>query len=326
MRRREFLRLLGGVAFTRSIAARAQQSSIPVIGYLSSGSPESDAVRLTGLRRGLSEAGYVEGQNLTIEYRWAENQSDRLPALAADLAQQRVAVMIPPGVASTLAAKAATKTIPIVFAVATDPVQLDLVPSLNRPGGNLTGISAFGREVAAKGLEVLHELLPATASVGFLENPSNPIGDLQKKGIVAAAHAIGVQIQILHASTEAELDAVFASLAQTRTGALVVSTDYFFNGRPNQLVALAARYAVPTVYSMREFAVSGGLISYGVSNAEVYRLTGLHVARILKGEKPGDLPVIQTTKVELVINLKTAKTLGLTIPPTLLARADEVIE
>jgi putative ABC transport system substrate-binding protein len=326
MRRREFLALLGGVALTRSIAARAQQSSIPVIGYLSSGSPESDTLRLTGLRWGLSEAGYVEGQNVAIEYRWAENQSDRLPALADDLAQQRVAVIIAPGVASTLAAKAATKTIPIVFVISTDPVQLGLVPSLNRPGGNLTGISAFGREVAAKGLEVLHELLPATASVGFLENPSNPIGELQKSSIVAAARAIGVEIQILHASTEGELDAAFASLARTRTGALVVSTDYFFNGRPNQLVALAARYAVPTIYSIREFAMSGGLISYGVSNAEVYRLTGLHVARVLKGEKPGDQPVIQITKIELVINLKTAKALGLTIPPSLLARTDEIIE
>jgi putative ABC transport system substrate-binding protein len=326
VRRREFLTLLGGVALTRSIAARAQLSSIPVIGYLSSGSPESDAVRLTGLRRGLSEAGYVEGKNVAIEYRWVENQSDRLPALAADLVQNRVAVIIAPGVASTLAATAATKTIPIVFAVSTDPVQLGFVPSLNRPGGNLTGISAFGREIAAKGLEVLHELLPATALVGFLENPSNPIGELQKKSIVAAARAIGVEIQILHASTEDELDAAFASFARTRTGALVVSTDYFFNGRPNQLVALAARYAVPTIYSIREFAMSGGLISYGVGTAEVYRLTGLHAARVLKGEKPGDLPVIQITKIELVINLKTAKALGLTIPPSLLARADEIVE
>ena len=326
MKRREFISLLASVAFAKLQVARAQQTVIPVVGYLSQGSAESDDIRLTALRRGLAEAGHVEGRNVTIEYRWAANQFDRLPALAADLLQHRVAVIVTPGPASTFAAMAATSTVPIVFVTGVDPVQLGLVASLNRPGGNVTGYSVFRLETDAKRLEVLHELLPATASVGFLQDPRTPIAELDTRELLEAASAIGVEIQMLHAATEGEIDSAFASLAQARTQALLVTDDIFFNDRTTQLVALAARYAVPTVYSIREFPLAGGLMSYGISRAETYRLIGLQVARILEGQKPADLPVIQSTKIELVINLKTAKALGLTVPPSLLARADEVIE
>jgi putative ABC transport system substrate-binding protein len=327
MKRREFITLLGGMAFARPLAGRAQQSAIPVIGYLSPGSPDSDASRVSALRSGLKEAGYIEGQTVTIEYRWARNQLDRLPTLAADLVQLRVAAIVTPGPVSTLAGKAATSTIPIVFGVGGDPVQLGLVAGLSRPGGNLTGSSSWGPEVSAKGLEVLHELLPAAMSVGFLANPRNSaLAELQTRDVLTAGRTIGVEVQVLHASTEAEIDTVFAKLIQTRTGALLVSVDYFLNSRVTQLVALAARYAVPTLHTLREFPVGGGLISYGGSLADTYRLTGLQVARILKGEKPADIPVVQSTLLELVINLQTANALGLTIPPSLLARADEVIE
>ena len=326
MRRREFIALLAGVAFAGSQVARSQQTIIPVVGYLSQGSSESDDVRLAGLRRGLAEAGHVEGRNVTIEYRWAANQFDRLPALAADLLQHRVAVIVTPGLVSTFAAKAATSTVPIVFVTGIDPVRLGLVASLNRPGGNITGYSVLRLEIEAKRLEVLHELLPATASVGFLQDPRSPTAELDEREVRGAAGGIGVEIQMLHAVTEGEIDSAFASLAQTRTGALLVPDDIFFNDRITQLVALAARYAVPTIYSIREFPLAGGLMSYGISRAETYRLIGLQVARILEGQKPADLPVIQSTKIELVINLKTAKALGLIVPPSLLARADEVIE
>jgi putative tryptophan/tyrosine transport system substrate-binding protein len=326
VRRRDFITLLGGVALAWPLAARAQQAAIPVIGYLSQGSPEADAFRLTGFRRGLKEGGYVEGQNLTIEYRWASNQFDRLPALAADLVHHGVTVIVAPGARSTFAAKTATPTIPIVFGSGADPVQLGLVASLNRPGGNLTGVHVFGGEIASKGLELLHELLPAAASIGFLEDPTNPIAELRTRDILAAARAIGVELKRVHAGTESEIDAAFASLAQAHAGALLVPADLFFNNRLEQLVALAARYAIPTICGIREFPVAGGLMSYGIQISEIYRLTGIYAARILKGEKPADIPVIQLTKIELVVNLKTAKTLGLTILPSLLARADEVIE
>jgi putative ABC transport system substrate-binding protein len=326
MRRREFIALLSGVAGW-PWTTHAQQTAMPVIGFLSPGSPDSDSVRLAALRRGLNEAGYVEGRDVTIAYRSAGNQFDRLPALAADLVQHGVAVIVTAGPVSTLAAKAATPTVPIVFAVGSDPVQLGLVASLSRPGGNLTGASAWGREVSAKGLEVLHELLPATASVGFLANPrSGTISELQTIDVLAAGRSLGVEIQILHASTDDEVNAAFAKLTQARTGALVVSVDYFLNSPVTQLVALAARYAVPTLHTQREFPVAGGLMSYGNSIADTYRLSGLQVGHILKGEKPADLPVLQSTMLELVINLKTATALGITVPPTLLARADEVIE
>jgi len=324
--RREFITLLGGAAAAWPLAARAQQSAMPVIGYLNFGSPESDVSRLTGLRRGLSQSSYVEGRNLVIEYRWAGNQVDRLPALAADLAQLRVAVIVAPGLPSTLAAKAATTSIPIVFGVGADPVHFGLVASLNRPGGNLTGFNAFNAELGAKGLALLHELVPSTATIGFLENPNNPISELTTRDLLAAAPVAGLKVQILKASTDREIDAAFASLVQARTGALLVVGDAFLNNRIEQIVALAARHAIPTMYLFREFVVAGGLISYGSSLIETYRQVGLYTGRILKGEKPADLPVIQATKLELIINLKTAKALGLQIPDRLLALADEVIE
>ena len=326
MKRREFITLLGGGAVAWPLAARAQQPAMPVIGYLNNGSPESDASRLTGLRRGLNEIGYVEGRNFVIEYRWAGNQADRLPALAADLVQLRVTVIVAAGLLPALAAKAATTSIPIVFNVAADPVQLGLVASLNRPGGNLTGTNSLIGELGAKGLAVLHELMPSIATIGFLENPNNPVSGLMRRDVLAAAPVVGLKVQILKAGTDREIDAAFVSLVQAQTGALLVGNDPLFNSRIEQLVALAARYAIPTMYSWREFVVAGGLISYGLSLIENYRQTGLYTGRILKGEKPVDMPVMQTTKLELAINLKTAKALGLDVPPSLLSIADEVIE
>jgi putative ABC transport system substrate-binding protein len=325
MRRREFITVLGGAA-AWPLAARAQQPAMPVIGYLNNGSPESDASRLTGLRRGLNETGYVEGRNFLIEYRWAGNQPDRLPALAADLVQLRVAVIVAAGLLPALAAKAATTSIPIVFSAAADPVQLGLVASLNRPGGNLTGVNSFAGELGAKGLALLHDLVPSTETIGFLENPNNPIFDLTTRDVLAAAPVVGLKVQILKASTDREIDTAFVSLVQARTGALLVGNDPFFNSRIEQLVALAARHAIPAMYPLREFAAAGGLMSYGTSNRDIYQQVGIYTGRILKGSKPADLPVMQTTKFDLVINLKTAKALGLTVPSTLLAQATEVIE
>ena len=325
MRRRAFITLLGGAA-AWPLAADAQQP-MPVLGYLNSGSPESDTSRLTGLRQGLNETGYVEGRNLLIEYRWAGNQFNRLPALAVDLVQIRVAVIVSPGLPATLAAKTATTTIPIVFGVGVDPVQVGLVASLNRPGGNLTGFNQVNGELEAKALALLHELVPRTPTIGFLENPNNPIvHELTTRDVLAAAAAIGLQIQTLKAGTDREIDAAFESLVQARTGALLVGNDVFFNSRIEQITALAARYAIPVMYSSPEFVAVGGLMSYGASMRGSLRQIGLYAGRILKGEKPTDLPVMQPTKFELVINLKTAKTLGLTIPPSVLALADEVIE
>jgi len=324
--RRQFITLLGSAAVARPLAARAQQP-MPVLGYLNSGSPESDTSRLTGLRQGLNETGYVEGRNLLVEYRWAGNQFNRLPALAVDLVQIRVAVIVSPGLPATLAAKTATTTIPIVFGVGVDPVQVGLVKSLNRPGGNLTGFNQVNGELGAKALALLHDLVPKTPTIGFLENPNNPIiHELTTRDVLVAAAAIGLQIQPLKAGTDREIDAAFENLVQARTGALLVSNDVFFNSRIEQITALAARYAIPVMYSSAEFVGVGGLISYGASLRGALRQIGLYAGRILKGEKPTDLPVMQPTKFELVINLKTAKTLGLTIPPSVLAIADEVIE
>jgi putative ABC transport system substrate-binding protein len=325
MRRRQFITLLGGAAAAWPLAVRAQQP-MPVVGYLNLGSPESDASRLTGLRRGLNETGYVEGRNFVIEYRWAGNQADRLPALAAELVQLRVAVIVAAGLPPALAAKAATSSIPIAFGVGADPVQLGLVASLNRPGGNLTGFNAFATELGAKGLALLHELVPSTAAIGFLVNSNNPASEVTTRDVLAAAPVMGLKIEILKAGTDREIDAAFVSLVQARTGALLVGADLFFNSRIEQIVALAARHAIPTMYSYREFVVAGGLISYGVSLVEQYQQVGLYTGRILKGERPADLPVIQATKLALIINLKTAKALGLQIPDRLLALADEVIE
>ena len=326
MKRREFITLIGSAAAAWPLAARAQQAAMPVIGYLNSGSPESDAPRLTGLRRGLNESGYVEGRNVVIEYRWAGNQADRLPALAADLVQLRVAVIVASGPPSTFAAKAATTSIPIVFGVGADPVQLGLVAGLNRPGGNVTGFNAYSGETGGKGLALLHELVPSAATIGFLENPTNTISELTMRDVLAAAPVVGVKVQILKASTDREIDAAFVSLVQARTGALLVGGDVFFNSRIEHIVGLAARHAIPTMCQVPEFVVAGGLISYGTSLIEEYREVGLYTGRILKGEKPADLPIMQATKFGLSINLKTARMLGLTVPPTLLARADEVIE
>jgi len=325
MKRREFVTLLGGAA-AWPLAARAQQTAIPVIGYLNLGSPESDTSRLTGLRRGLNETGYVEGRNFVIEYHWAGNQPHRLPALAADLVHLRVAVIVAVGLVPTLAAKAATNNIPIVFSVGADPVQFGLVTSLNRPGGNLTGFNGYSGELGAKGLALLHELVPSTATIGFLENRDNPTFELTTRDVLAAAPVIGLKVQILKARTDREIDTAFVSLVQERIGALLVGNDPFFNNRIEQVIALAARHAIPTMYLSREFAAAGGLISYGVSLIEIYREVGLYTGRILKGEKPADLPVIQATKFALIINLNTAKALGLPIPDRLLAIADEVIE
>ena len=326
MRRRDFNTLLVGAA-AWPLAARAQQPALPVIGYLNFGSPEFDTPRLTGLRRGLSQTGYVEGRNLVIEYRWAGNQTDRLPALAADLVQLRVAAIVSPGLVGTLAAKAATTGIPILFVVSADPVQLGLVASLNRPGGNLTGFNNVTNELGAKGLALLHELVPGTETIGFLGNPNNPMTfELTTRDLLAAAPSVGLKVQILKASNDREIDAAFVSLVQARTGALLVATDLFFNNRIERLIELAAHYAIPTMYAFPEFVVAGGLISYGTNQTETYRQVGLYTGRILKGEKPADLPVQQTTKPELIINLKTAKALGLQIPDRLLALADEVVE
>ena len=324
--RRELLAALGGAAAACPLAARAQQPAMPVIGYLNNGSPESDALRLTGLRRGLSQTGYVEGRNLVIEYRWAGNQARRLPELAADLVQLQVTVILAAGLLPALAAKAATTSIPIVFGVGADPVQLGLVASLNRPGGNLTGFNTFAGELGAKALALLHELVPSTATIGFLENPNNPSFELQTRDVLAATPAIGLKVQVLKAGTDREIDAAFVSLVQARTGALLVGADAFFISRIERLIELAARHAIPTMHSIREFAVAGGLISYGTSLIENWRQIGLYTGRILKGEKPADLPVQQFTKLELIINLKTARALGLQIPDRLLALADEVIE
>jgi ABC-type uncharacterized transport system substrate-binding protein len=323
--RREFITLLGGAVAARPLAARAQQA-MPVIGVLSTRAPGADPHLLTALHRGLNEAGFVDGQNLRIEYRFAANQYDRLPTLAADLVDRRVALIVSMGTPAAPAAKAATATIPIVFGVGDDPVQLGLVESLASPGGNLTGVTTLSGELSSKRLEVLHELVPKATLVGVLVNPTNVNAEAVLKDLQAAARAIGLQIHLLRASTEREIEAAFTTLLELRAGGLMVGTDPFFNSRSEQLARLAFRHAVPTVFQFREFAVAGGLMSYGGSITEGYRLVGIYVGRILKGAKPADLPVQQITKVELLINLKTAKAFGLTVPPTLLARADEVIE
>src|SRR5260221_5149169 len=285
-RRREFITLLGGAAAAWPLAARAQQPAIPVIGYLNNGSPESDASRLTGLRRGLSQTGYVEGRNLVIEYRWAGNQADRLPALAADLVQLRVAVIVSPGRVATLAAKAATTSIPIVTGFANDPVQFGLVATLNRPGGNLTGFNAFAGELGAKALALLHELMPSIATIGFLENPNNPVSELRTRDVLAASLAIGVKVQILKACTDREIDAAFVSLVQALTEALLVGNDALFNSRIEQLVALAVRRAIPAMYTFREFVVAGGCLTYGSSGAKAKQQVGRYTGHVLKGGKP----------------------------------------
>jgi putative tryptophan/tyrosine transport system substrate-binding protein len=404
MRRREFLTLVGGAAVACPLAARAQQPAMPVIGFLHAASPEAyapmmtafrqglkeagyvegrnlaieyrwaeghydrlpelaaDLVRrrvaeivtggtpaalaakaasstipivinveayapmMTAFRQGLKEAGYVEGRNLAIEYRWAEGHYDRLPELAADLVRRRVAEIVTGGTPAALAAKAASSTIPIVINVGVDPVQLGLVASLNRPGGNVTGLAVLSVELGAKKLEVLHELLRTSAAVALLVNPNTPSTEPETKGVRDAARSLGLQLHVLDASTEGEIDAAFEKLIELRAGGLVVSVDAFLNSQRAQIVALAARHAVPAIYGVREFAAAGGLMSYGTDLTDGYRQVGIYAGKILKGAKPADLPVQRVVRVEFVINLKTAKTLGLTFPITLLGRADEVIE
>jgi putative tryptophan/tyrosine transport system substrate-binding protein len=325
MGRREFVALVGGVAAAWSVAARAQQPPMPVIGFLSSVSPAAFQTLSGAFQNGLNEGGYVEGRNVAIEYRWAEGQYDRLPALAADLVGRRVAVIVA-NTAAAPVAKAATSTIPIVFTTGEDPVKSGLVLSLNRPGGNLTGVVSLNAEIGPKRLELLKELLPTAISIGLLVNPANPISETLTRDAQVASRMLGLQLHVLAAGTERELDSAFAELLQLRADALVIGADAFLSGRSGQLAALAARHAVPTVSPYRPFTTAGGLMSYGGSNADASRLTGVYAARILKGEKPADLPVQQSTKVEFVINLRTAKALGLTVPLPLLGRADEVIE
>jgi putative ABC transport system substrate-binding protein len=325
MRRREFITLMGGAAATWPLAARSQQAAMPVIGYLGAGSSESDAVRLTAIRRGLSDTGFVEGRNVAIEYRWAQDQYDRLPALAAELVRRQPAVLVAAPTPVAVVAKAATRTVPTVFFTGGDPVALGLVTSLSRPGGNVTGVTILSVEVGQKLLELLHESVPAANVIALLVNPANPLAETQSKDAQAAASTLGLQLRVLHASTELELQTAFDTLVQLRA-ALVIGADPFFTGRTDQLAALALRHGVPSIYNLREFAMAGGLMSYGGNLAEAYRLVGVYTARILKGEKVSELSVQQSTKVEMIINLKTARALGLTIPLPLLARADEVIE
>jgi putative ABC transport system substrate-binding protein len=325
MKRREFIAVIGGAA-AWPLAARAQQP-MPVIGFLNVESPQGYARQLAAFLKGLGEIGYADGRNVAIEYRWAESRIDWLPALAADLVHRQVAVIAATTTPAALAAKAATATIPIVFESATDPVRFGLVASLSRPGGNVTGVTQTNAEVAPKLLELLHELLPTARIISLLINPTDPVlADTQTKNFLAAAQTLGVELHVFNASTDSDLDAVFARLVQLQSGALVISTDPFFTSRSEQLAAMAIRNAVAAAYKGREFAAAGGLLSYGADITDTYRLAGAYTGRILKGEKPADLPVQQATKVELIINLKTAKALGITFPLTLLGRADEVIE
>jgi putative ABC transport system substrate-binding protein len=326
MRRRDFIVALGSAA-AWPLVARAQQPVVPVIGFLSSASHGQDAGRLRAFLQGLSEAGYVEGRNVAIEYRWADEQTDRLPALAADLVDRKVAVIATAGATlGAVAAKGATTTIPIVFATGTDPVQRGLVASLNRPGGNVTGVTTLAVEVESKRLELLHELLPLATRFAVLINPTGSNAEILPRDLQSAARMLGVEIELVNASSEGDFDTAFATSVRRQVGGLLIATDALFISRSEQLATLALRYAMPTVFQYREFAQAGGLMSYGGSSTDTYRLVGNYTGRILKGEKPADLPVQRATRVELFINMKTAKTLGLTFPLTLLGRADEVIE
>jgi putative tryptophan/tyrosine transport system substrate-binding protein len=326
VKRREFITLLGGAGVAWPLAARAQQPATRVVGWLNAGSSEGYEDELVRLRQHLKQAGFVEGQNLVIEPRWANNQYDRLPGLAAELVQRRCDVIVAATTPSVRAAKAATTTIPIVFAMAGDPVKLGFVSSLNQPGGNITSVTLLVSELVPKRLEVLHEMVPSAAVIGFLANTNNPNTPSDIKNVQASADLLRQKLLVVHAGTDDEFDTAFSALVRGRAGALFVASDPFFNSRRDRLIALSARHAIPTIYSWREFPAAGGLMSYGNSIAYAMPQMAHYVARILRGEKVSALPVQQATKVELIINLKTAKGLGLTVPPALLARADEVIE
>jgi putative ABC transport system substrate-binding protein len=328
MQRREFIALLGGAAVAWPFDARAQQPAMPVIGLLGATTAQGYAAQLAAFRQGLSEAGLIEGRDVVIEYRWADDQYDRLPALAADLVRRRVAVIATiGGNAASLAAKAATATIPIVFHGSLDPVKAGFVASLNRPGGNATGVITLNVDTGQKRLELIHELVPAATTMGLLLNPANKmVTEIQSKDLQAGARAMGLQLRVLYASAERDFDVAFATLLQMQAGGLVIGTDGFFVSQSEKLAALTVRHLVPAIFQYRAFAAAGGLMSYGGSVTDSYRLSGVYTGRVLKGEKPADLPVQQATKVELFINLKTAKTLGLNVPNTLIGRADEVFE
>ena len=326
LQRREFITVFGGAAAWPS-ATRAQRSAMPVVGFLSSASLDQHAGRLDAFRQGLSETGYIEGRNVAIEYRWAEEQNDRLPALAADLVRRKVAVIFTAGqVLGAFAAKAATRTIPIIFVNGGDPVALGLVASLGRPGGNLTGVTIRTGELGPRRLELLHSLVPKAATIGALVNRTNPNTETQSLELLAAARGLGRQLRFLNASTERDFDAVFARLLELRAGGLVIGTDGLFISRAEQLATLTVRHAVPAIFQFRAFAAAGGLISYGGNLADMYHQSGIYTGGVLKGEKPGDLPVHQVTRVELIVNRQSAKALNLTVPLSLFGRADEVIE
>jgi putative ABC transport system substrate-binding protein len=326
LKRRQFITLLSGTA-AWPLMARAQQPALPVIGFLSSASPQPYAHVVAAFRQGLKEVGHVEGRSIAIEYRWAEGQYERLPLLAAELVRRQVAVIATTSTPAAFAAKAATTTIPIVFQIGFDPVALGLVASLNRPGGNLTGVTNLTVEVGVKQLELLHELVPTATTIALLVNPRSPaLAEVLSRDAQLAAGKLGLQLHILHASSERDFDTIFATMAQLRVGALMIGADAIYINRSEQLAALAVRHAIPAAFHFRQFVVAGGLMSYGGSFIDAHRVAGVYVGRVLKGEKPADLPIEQPTKFELMINLKTAKALGLEVPPTLLARADEVIE
>jgi len=325
MRRRDFIGLVGGTAVW-PLAVRAQQAAMPMIGFLTTRSANDSTANVAAFRQGLAQTGYVEGSNVAIAYRWADGHYDRLPGLVAELVRHPVATIAVVGTPASLAAKAATTTIPIVFEVGVDPVKVSLVASLARPGGNVTGVSFFFNVLASKQVEMLHELVRTATTIGFLANPNFPTTEADTRDVQAAARALGQKAIVIKASSVSDFNPAFTTMVQERIGALLVQSDPLFNGHPEQLAALAARHALPTVYPLREFTEAGGLLSYGSSMTDAWRQVGIYTGMILKGEKPAGMPVQQAVKVELVINLKTAKALGITIPPTLLARADEVIE